>query len=499
MRRRVAWHLLRDRVSRFGLDSLGKIWLLSNLWRFEDHVDILAFAIRYAIAPAWARWESSPYLRHYRRLQQTQFESPDRIRKNQWERVASLLRHAYATTPYWREQLDEFGATPDRIQSWDDYRALPLLTKADLRARAGDMLSLPYSGSVSLHHRKTSGSTGVSVKVVVDDDAQQLQRACTLRSDEWSGWRLGERVAAVWGNPDYLKHGWRGRLRNALLDRATYLDTLKMDEAAMGRFVAQLRQSPPSLLFGHAHSLYLFAEFVKQTSGQGIHPRGIISTAMVLHDWERRRIEEVFACRVTNRYGCEEVSLIACECEKHEGLHVNADAIYLEILRPDGTAAAPGETGRVVVTDLTNRAMPLLRYEVGDMAVFSARNCSCGRGLPLLDRVDGRIADYVVTPRGDLVSGISLTENFAVMVPGIAQLQIVQEEIDRFVFRIVRGPDFGERSVEVIRSLVAERFGPEVRFELDYVERIAPEQSGKYRFCISKVAKRFSPLAVIEK
>src|SRR5262249_18305868 len=144
--------------------------------------------------------------------------------------------------------------------------------------------------------------------------------------------------------------------------------------------------------------------------------------AMVLHDWQRKSIEQVFDCKVTNRYGCEEVSLIACECERHEGLHVNADGVYVEIIR-NGRVARPGESGSVVVTDLTNRAMPILRYQVGDVAVVSDRRCDCGRGLPLLERLEGREADYVVTPAGELISGISLTENFAVQVPGIAQLQ----------------------------------------------------------------------------
>jgi phenylacetate-CoA ligase len=451
-------------------------------------MDPLGLMIRYGVAPAWAAWERSPYLRHCRRLQRSQYHSPQRIRQDQWERIGQLLQHAYRTTRFWRERLDQSRLAPDRLRSWADFQGIPLLTKADLRERGHDMLSDRYR-DCALHERKTSGSTGVSVRVVVDDAAQQFQRACTLRSDEWSGWRLGERVAALWGNPAYLKHGWRGRLRNALLDRATCLDTLKMDEAAMDRFARTLRRWPPSLLFGHAHSLHLFAEFLGGQRQAAIRPRGIISTAMVLHDWQRRTIEETFQCRVTNRYGCEEVSLIACECPRHEGLHVNADGVYVEVLRPDGAPAAAGEAGMVVVTDLVNRAMPMIRYQVGDMAVASPAACSCGRGLPLLEKIEGRIADYVVTPGGMLISGISLTENFAVMVRGVAQLQIVQEEIDRLVFRIVRGPDFGPESLETIRSLAAERFGPQVRYECEYVDRIPQEPSGKYRFCISRVAK----------
>ncbi|MHB1035980.1 MAG: phenylacetate--CoA ligase family protein [Pirellulales bacterium] len=455
-------------------------------------MDLLAPIARRLIAPAWALWERSPYLRDYRRLLRTQFDPPDVIRRRQWEQIRSLLEHAWKTTRFWRTRLQEAGLEPGQIRSLDDFRKVPLLTKADLLTRQDDLLSEPYRGT-QLIRKKTSGSTGTSVEVLVDQDAQQFQRACTLRSDEWSGWRLGERVAAIWGNPQ-IRADWRGRLRRALLERHyVYLDTLKMDEAAMGRFADTLLRTPPSLLFGHAHSLHLLAEYLRaRRPAAAIRPHGIISTCMVLHDWERRTIEEVFQCPATNRYGCEEVSLIACECQRHAGLHVNADGIYLEILRPDGTPCPPGEPGAIVVTDLANRAMPIIRYQIGDTASFAGRQCPCGRGLPLLERIEGRIADYVVTARGELISGISLTENFAVMVPGVAQLQIVQEEVDRFVFRLVKGPDFGEASLATIARLVAERFGPGVRYECEFVDRILPEPSGKYRFCISKVEKSFA-------
>jgi len=451
-------------------------------------MDILSSLIRHVIAPLWARWERSPYLKHHRTLSRTQYDPPETIRKRQWDTITALVRHAYETAPFWQARFEQAGIRPQTLHSFEDFREIPLLTKGDLRCHGDEMLSSCYPRE-QLFRKTTSGSTGVSVAVLVDEAALQWKRACTLRSDQWSGWRLGERVAAIWGNPEYVKLGWRGRLRNALLERRIYLDTLKMDEQAMDRFAAALRRRPPSLLFGHAHSLCLFAQFLSIRGGAGFRPRGIISTAMVLHSWERRTIEEVFGCPVTNRYGCEEVSLIASQCERGEGLHVNADGVYVEVLRDDGTPAAPGETGKVVVTDLANRAMPIIRYEVGDMAVPAEGGCPCGRGLPLLERIEGRVADYVVTAGGEMISGISLTENFAVMVPGLAQLQIIQEEIDRFVFRIVKGPDFGPASLRKIQRLVAERFGPDVNYGCRYVDRILPEASGKYRFCICNVEK----------
>jgi phenylacetate-CoA ligase len=452
-------------------------------------MDFLAPISRRVVAPLWAAWERSPYLRHHRRLLRTQYDSLEMIEKRQLERLRGLVRHAFDTCRFWRARLTESQLTPERIQSFADFRRLPLLTKADLRQSRDEMLSSKYRKE-DLHYKKTSGSTGTYVEVFVDDAAQQFKRGCTLRSDEWSGWRLGQRIAAVWGNPEYLKRGWRGRLRNALLERHTYLDTLKMNPATIEAFVAELRRRPPSLLFGHAHSLYLVAEYLESRGDRSIRPKGIISTAMVLHDWQRRTIEDVFQCKVTNRYGCEEVSLIASECGEHDGLHVNSDCIYLEILRPDGSACRPGEAGMIIVTDLLNRGMPMLRYQVGDMGTLADRRCNCGRGLPLLEKIEGRIADYVVTTDGEMISGISLTENFAVMVPGVAQLQIVQEEVDRFVFRVVKSGEFGPESLRRIGSLVTERFGPTARYECEFLDRIPQEPSGKYRFCISKVSKQ---------
>ena len=196
--------------------------------------------------------------------------------------IKYLLRHAHATVPLYRERLGRLGLDPADIRSFDDYRRLPVLTKDDIRAHGPALLSDRFDPA-DLRCKKTSGSTGVALTVWVDEESMQWKRACTLRSDEWSGWRFGEPVARLWGNPDYRRRGWRGRLRNALLERARYLDTLHLDEAALARFAAILRRKQPPLIFGHAHSVYLLAEYLRRRGPAGIRPRGVITTAMVLH------------------------------------------------------------------------------------------------------------------------------------------------------------------------------------------------------------------------
>ena len=446
---------------------------------------MLDFLNRHLMHPLMARRERSRHLEYLGHLRRTQFDPPEVVRARQLAALKVQLQHAYDTVPYYRIAWRTAGVHPCDVRSLADLAALPILTKSDIRKHERELLSTAFDPA-ALRVKRTSGSTGVPLTIRIDEPAVQWKTACTIRSDEWSGYRLGQRVAKVWGNPEYRHFGWKGRLRNVLFDRAVYLDTIHLNDDRIAEFTRAIRCHRPGLIFGHAHSLYLLACSLKTSGVDDIRPNGIISTAMPLHDWQRSVIEQVFGCPVTNRYGCEEVSLIASECEHHRGLHVNADSVFTEVLGEPGDVSPP-ENGRLLVTDLTNRAMPLIRYEIGDVVIGSDRLCACGRGMPVLERIEGREADYVVTPSGSLISGISLTENFALLIPGTAQVQVVQETLHFLRIRMVADELFGDASRRQIAKLVHEMFGPDVRFDVELVDAIPQEPSGKYRFCISKV------------
>ncbi|MGA1841305.1 MAG: phenylacetate--CoA ligase family protein [bacterium] len=444
--------------------------------------------VRNLIAPLWALKEGSPYLKHLRYLEKSQYFPISQVKENQWKRFKALLSHAYENCDFYRERLAKHGIEPDDIKAWKDLSAIPILNKDHIRNNKDKMIAknIPCEKIIP---KKTSGSTGVSLEFFVDIDSLQWKRACAIRHDQWTGWKMGERIGAVWGNPEYKK-SWRGYVRNFLLERYDYLDTLKMDEKDMLEFYHCIRKKNISLLFGHAHSLYLFVRFLKKQDLNGVKPKGIISTAMVLHDFERAEIEHAFNCKVTNRYGCEEVSLIACECEEHDGFHINMDTVIVEIIH-DGKKAISGEPGAIVITDLTNYGMPFIRYKVGDVGILSDRFCPCGRSYPLLESIKGRASDYIMTPDGKLISGISLTENFAMLISGIKQIQIIQEQLDCLVLKIVKSENFSIETEKQIHKLFVERFGSKMRYRVDLVNSIQIEHSGKYRFCVSKLGKEF--------
>ena len=207
---------------------------------------------------------------------------------------------------------------------------------------------------------------------------------------------------------------------------------------------------------------------------------------MMLLPSEREVIESVFGVRVFDRYGCEEVGLIGCECEWHAGLHVNVDHLVVEFLTPDGRPAGPDETGHVVVTDLLNHAMPFIRYRVEDLAAPRAAGCPCGRGLPLMSRVVGRTADFLVRLDGTRVAGVSLIENSLTRFGGIEQMQIVQDEADRIRLRLVPGAGFAEQALGPLTDYFTATF-PGARIDLELVDDIPREPNGKFRFAICNI------------
>lgn len=433
--------------------------------------------------PVWTALTGASLRSAWSALEGTQYLPRAVLLERQEAMLRQVTSAACRDTAFYGRRFAECGAGPE-LRTVDDLRKLPVLTKQDIRAHGGELLTQRIPPGPLLEFR-TGGSTGTPLVLFISEEISHRRNAAARRSNLWTGWRVGEAVGAVWGNPS-LPRSAKERLRHELLDPVIYLDTMALSPASVRAFARQWRRERPTLLFGHAHSLYLLARTVADLGIDDIRPRAILSTSMMLLAPERALIETVFGLRVFDRYGCEEVGLIGCECDQHAGMHLNLDHVVVEFLRADGTPAAPGEMGFVVVTDLINDVMPLIRYRVEDLAAPIAAACPCGRGLPLMDRVAGRVADFLFREDGARVAGISLIENTLTRIPGVEQMQIVQEQLDRIVLRIVPDEGVAIDARPALQRYFESTF-PGAHVDIELVSAIPREANGKYRFAICKV------------
>ncbi len=434
---------------------------------------------------AWDTKEGGVRLQEWKNLTQQQYWAKDQLETLQTQKLNRLIIHAHKTSKWYRKVITEIGLDLSQPLTLQDLLKFPVTTKIDIRENTADFISSSYDPAL-MPKAKTGGSTGVSLNLLFDAHCQKLRNGAQIFADSFSGWKPGIRVAAVWGNPPIPKT-LKQKIRAFLLDRMIYLDTMDLNPSSMNSFIQRWREFQPEMIFGHSHSIYIFAKFVTEQGITDLRPGGIVATSMMLLDHEREIIEKAFQCKVSNRYGCEEVGLIAVECEKHQGMHINNSHIILECLDENNQPVNFGQAGKLVITDLNNFGMPLIRYRVEDVGVLSDRQCSCGRKTPLLERLEGRVADFLKKPDGGQVAGVSLVERTLTKIPGIEQMQLVQEQLHEILINRVKGPEYTVNTDTQLIAEFREVFGDDVNLIIKDVEKIPQEKSGKYRFSICKI------------
>jgi phenylacetate-CoA ligase len=209
-------------------------------------------------------------------------------------------------------------------------------------------------------------------------------------------------------------------------------------------------------------------------------------TSERLYDEQRQTISRVFGCPVANGYGGRDAGFIAHECPTG-GMHLTAEDIIVEIVDKDGQALPPGQPGEIVVTHLATGDFPFIRYRTGDVAVLGQGACSCGRGLPLLQEIQGRTTDFVVAKDGTVMHGLALI--YVVRdLPGVAAFKIIQESLELTRVLVVTGPQFAPDTEARIRQGLQARLGEGVAVKVELASHIPLEKSGKFRYVVSHVA-----------
>jgi phenylacetate-CoA ligase len=419
-------------------------------------------------------------LRH--RLERSQWLEQDALAVQQLGRLREFLIDIGQRVPYYRDLFKMKGFDPRAVTSTDDLRALPLLTKSDIRQHA-DRLKAQGHGPITRYN--TGGSSGQPLVFYIGKSRKSHDVAAKWRATRWWGVDIGDREAVIWGSP--IEHGAQDRIRQMRdrLMRSTLLPAFEMSEQKLDDFVNWIRGRRPRMLFGYPSALAYIASHAEKR-GVRLDNAGVkvaFVTSERLYDEQRTTISRVFGCPVANGYGSRDAGFIAHECPAG-GMHISAEDIVVEIIGANGEAVAPGVAGEIVVTHLSTEDFPFLRYRTGDIGSISTARCSCGRGLPMLQDLQGRSTDFVIAADGTVMHGLALIYVLR-NLPGIEGFKVTQESRTLTRVDIVPESRLDAALVSTIVDGFKQRLGAAVEVQVNSVEAIAPEASGKYRYIVS--------------
>lgn len=407
----------------------------------------------------------------FRKLMKSQWERPALIQQISMKKLQALLKHSYNNVSYYHKIFKERNLDPKNIKSTQDLQKLPILTKSDIKENFTKLTAVNFPLK-RLIPGSTGGSTGEPVKFLNDRNSLVWINAAVLRSFYWAGYRRFNKLVNVWGFPENSVSikPWQRQLT---------ISTFGADDAKMKYFLDLIKKFKPKGIRGYASSLYLLARLTDY-----MNLSFVISTSEMLFEHYRKLIEEKFNCEVYDNYSGREF-MIASECEEHNGYHIAAENLIVEFVRDD-EHVSPGEFGEILITDLTRYGMPLIRYQVGDVGRASDAACSCGRGLPLIKSIEGRVTDFIWTPSGKFVSSPAVTLLFKDM--DVKQYQVVQESKEKLVIKIVKGLNYSEKDTHFILSNFR-KYIDDMVIKVEFTDEIPPTKSGKRRVVISEISR----------
>jgi len=432
-------------------------------------------------------------IKNYEFLRKKSYEPREVILKEQWDRVYKILSYSYKEIPYYHRIFDENHVDLDNF-TITEFQKIPFLTKDIIRKEFNNLYKI--RPKVKWDYRSTSGSTGELVRVIQDQEYFLWEAAVKHLFDEWALHKIGESMIALWFQPvEDIPERIRCKniFANTFIHNRKFLDPGRLTPEIMKNYIEIINKTGTKFILAYVNNIYELVHFAEEHNLKTKPLKSIMTSAEVLFPYMREAIERVFQCQVFNRYGSIESGDIASECTDHKGLHVSSYTHYVEILKEGGTLCKDGEQGEVVITLLTNYTMPLIRYKIGDMAVKTDETCTCGKGLPLIKDIIGRVNDFFINKHGDLVSGFTLFNPFFRLHSSyIKKFQMIQEAIGEINILVVTEQIDIEKfkpELFILENKIKVTMGEDTKIHLKIVNEIPPGPSGKYRFFISKVKR----------
>jgi len=416
--------------------------------------------------------------------------SREKLKEHQKRELRKVITYAYDNVPFYHETLKGLGLKPEDIKTVEDLSKLPVVRRMELQKNADKIVSKEFDRS-KLLVESTSGSTGRPLRTYVTIKEDEFRKAKLLRANICCGHRARDKWVVITAPQERSRMSGIQRLFRVFVP--TNLSVFEEPSKQIS-FVERVR---PDVIEGYSSSLLLMAKELEKIGLEIRSPRILIGEAEMIDRSERLFIEKLFGAPIYDQYGSVELEVVAWQCEEKGDYHIDADTVIVQFVDENGEDVAPGERGEIVCTSLFNYAMPFIRYAVGDIGVAadSDETCECGRTLPLLKAIEGRKDSLIVLPGGRVLTPLALgwAMEFFKYYFDIDQYRVVQKRVDLLKF-LVKVMD----SCVIDKTVVASELvghlrktldiGSEVAFDVEFVDAISLDKSGKLRKVISEIS-----------
>jgi phenylacetate-CoA ligase len=406
--------------------------------------------------------------------------------------LKAILLHASKTSAFYHDSFQRAGFDPNGISSLSDLTALPFLTKVDLSKEMSRVLSNQFRKE-DLMTYTTGGSSGLTLTFYRDKRTTEIRRAQDLLFSHKIGVYPGAKRAWVWGAPldAWRRYTVKSRIRNALSERAIFFHSYHGSDTNIEAFLQNLNKHRPEVIMAYPNMLAVLAEYARDHK-ISIHPvPKVVVTAESVYDWQRELFKQVFGAVTYERYGAREMGTLASETDCHHGLHIFEPTYVIEVVDQQGKAVAPGEMGELVITDLCNYAMPLIRYRTGDMITLDDSPCSCDCTWRRISSVGGRILDLVSKSDGSRVAGQVILDILRDATLR-CRVQIRQRSVNTFVIQHLPADTIGDDLRGKVQQTFRTYLGGEVNVAYETVNELTHDKSGKYRWFINELNRNLT-------
>ncbi len=399
-------------------------------------------------------------------------------------KLVGLARYCYEHVPYYRELFRRIGVSPQTFSGLEDLSSIPLLTREIVQHRYKELLSDEVA-SLQPDSRTTGGTTGQPVTVLCDRWTTFVQEACHLRGLSWSGYKTGFPTLGFYGGSLGLgKTGLKDRLIRRL-NRVYPFPAFELDSRTAVAVAKMCRRKGIRYGMGYCSAWFLFCDYL-QKAGVSLALTGVYPTAEVLHPHWADKIKEVTGADVMDYYGCREIMALGHRPGPGLPHCIPEDHVVIEVLGEDGRISATG-TGEFVITDLDNRAFPLLRYRNGDAGCIGEPDASLGLPFRRILRLDGRVNEFFYRTDGFRVSGVLATYLLQRTRIPIDEFQLCQDQIGAITLRHTPSPALTEENRELLTRVLKSVLGEDTRVSFEQTTDFPPTASGKRRFAICRV------------